>query len=415
MDIRITPSSLGGEISMPPSKSAAHRALICAALSRGESRVEPYCTSKDIKATVACLKALGMKIKEDEMGYTVERGQVDGEAVLNFGESGSTARFLLPVAAALGAYAKALGEGRLPERPMEILTSLLKDHGVCVSSDRLPLNLSGKMRGGDFSLPGDISSQYISGLMMAAPLLDEDVNINLTTPPQSVGYIDMTVAALKKQGVTVEDTDKGWKINKDQSYKKNNIVIEGDWSQAAFFMSAAAIGADIKISGLDFATLQGDMAALDVFDAFGAEISIENNVLHIKKGTLRGVEVNAADIPDMVPAIAATAAFAKGKTVIHSAERLRIKESDRIKTILAALGAMGIKTEEKEDGMVIYGGSPVGAVIDGANDHRIVMAFSVAAAFAQGESVILGAEAIDKSYPNFYEDFKKIGGNANEI
>lgn len=177
-------------------------------------------------------------------------------------------------------------------------------------------------------------------------------------------------------------------------------------------MSAAAIGGDIKIGGLNFASRQGDMAALDVFAAFGADITLENDILHVRKGTLRGIEVNAADIPDMVPAIAATAAFAKGKTVIRSAERLRIKESDRIKTTLAALTALGIKTEERPDGMVIYGGNPKGGVIDGANDHRIVMAFSVAAAYAEGESRIIGAEAINKSYPEFFEDFKGIGGKA---
>ncbi len=412
MDLKIIPAPLSGEVNIPPSKSAAHRALICAALAEGESRVEPFCTSKDIKATAGCLKSLGMSIKEDEKGYTVGRSNTVKGGVLDFCESGSTARFLLPVAAALGAEVTAVGEGRLPERPMAVLTELIRSHGGGASSDFLPITLSGKMSGGEFSLPGNISSQYISGLMLAAPLTEDDTDIILTTLPQSVGYIDMTVDAMKKQGVTVEETQKGWKISAGQKYKPAHIVIEGDWSQAAFFMSAAAIGGEVSIKGLDFASKQGDMAALDVFAAFGANISIEENVLKVRKGELRGIEVNAADIPDMVPAIAATAAFATGKTVIHSAERLRIKESDRIKTTLAALTAMGIKTEERLDGMVIWGGNPKGAVLDGANDHRIVMAFAVAAAFAEGESTILGAEAINKSYPEFFEDFKRIGGKA---
>ncbi|MEE0928752.1 MAG: 3-phosphoshikimate 1-carboxyvinyltransferase, partial [Acutalibacteraceae bacterium] len=350
MDLKIIPSPLSGEVNIPPSKSAAHRALICAALAEGESRVEPFCTSKDIKATAGCLKSLGMNIKEDEKGYTVGRSNTVKGGVLDFCESGSTARFLLPVAAALGAEVTAVGEGRLPERPMAVLTELIRSHGGGASSDFLPITLSGKMSGGEFSLPGNISSQYISGLMLAAPLTEDDTDIILTTLPQSVGYIDMTVDAMKKQGVTVEETQKGWKISAGQKYKPTHIVIEGDWSQAAFFMSAAAIGGEVSIKGLDFASKQGDMAALDVFAAFGANISIEENVLKVRKGELRGIEVNAADIPDMVPAIAATAAFATGKTVIHSAERLRIKESDRIKTTLAALNAMGIKTEEKTDG-----------------------------------------------------------------
>ncbi len=412
MEVKIIPSPLFGEVRIPPSKSAAHRALICAALAEGESRVEPYCTSKDIKATVACLRALGMKITEDEGGYTLGRGATLKGGVLDFNESGSTARFLLPIAAALGADSTATGQGRLPQRPMEVLTTLLRQHGVEVSSDSLPLTLSGKMRAGEFALPGNISSQYISGLMLAAPLMDGDVTIKPTTALESVGYIDMTIEAMKNRGVFVAETEEGWKISANQGYRSGTTYIEGDWSQAAFFMSAAAIGGDIKISGLDFASLQGDMAALDVFAAFGADITIENDILHVKKGTLRGIEVNAADIPDMVPAIAATAAFATGKTVIHSAQRLRIKESDRIKTTLAALSAMGVKTEEKEDGMVIYGGHPKGGIIDGANDHRIVMAFSVAAAYASGESRIIGAEAINKSYPEFYKDFERLGGKA---
>ena len=412
MDIKIIPAALGGEVSVPPSKSAAHRAVICAALCEGTSRVTPYCTSKDIKATVSCLKGLGMNIEEDKEGYTLSRGKTTNGALLNFGESGSTARFLLPVAAALGADVTAVGEGRLPERPMETLTELFIQHGVEADSNKLPISLKGKMTGGDFSLPGNVSSQYISGLLLAAPLLDEEINIIPTTALESVGYIDMTLSAMSKYGVRAEETKVGWRVSAEAEYKAANTVIEGDWSQAAFFMAAAAIGGDIKIKGLDFASLQGDTAALDVFAAFGANISIENNVLHIKRGELRGIEVNARDIPDMVPAIAVTAAFASGKTVIHSAERLRIKESDRIKTTIAMLNAFGIKTEEKQDGMVIYGGKPRGAVIDGANDHRIVMSAAVAAAFAEGESVITGAEAVNKSYPEFFEDFRKIGGKA---
>ena len=410
MDIKVIPSALSGEVSIPPSKSAAHRALICAALSDGSSRITPYCTSKDIKATVSCLRALGMNIADDEKGYILSSGNTTKGKTLNFNESGSTARFLLPIAAALGADITGVGEGRLPNRPMDTLTKLFREHGVEASSDNLPLTLKGKMSGGDFYLPGNISSQYISGLLLAAPLINEEVNIIPTTALESVGYIDMTVSAMKRFGVNALETEKGWRVLKNSKYTAHNTRIEGDWSQAAFFMSAAAIGGDIKISGLDFDSLQGAMAALDVFAACGANISITDNVLHIKHGELRGIEVNAKDIPDMVPAIAVTAAFATGKTVIHSAERLRIKESDRIKTTLAMLNAFGIKTIEQEDGMIIYGGKPKGAVVDGANDHRIVMAAAIGAAFAEGESLIKGYEAINKSYPEFFEDFKRIGG-----
>ncbi len=415
MKVKITPHPINGTVNIPPSKSAAHRNLICAALAKEESVITPYCTSADIKATVGALKALGAEINETESGYSAKMGSVPEKAEIDFHESGSTARFLLPVAAALGIDATMVGRGRLPERPMKVLCDLLREHGVCVSSDNLPITISGKMTSGVFRLPGNISSQYISGIMLAAPLMEGETVIELTTPLQSVGYIDMTISTMARFGVTVESYENGWRVSAGQSYRPCDCVNEGDWSAAAFFMSAAAIGGDIKIKGLDFASVQGDMAALDVFAAFGADIAIEDNILHIKKGDLRGITVNAADIPDMVPAIAATAAFAKGETVIHSAQRLRIKESDRIKTTLAALHALGVDATETDDGMIIRGGNVKGGNVDGANDHRIVMAFSVAAAYAEGESIITDAEASAKSYPEFFESFNSLEGIANEI
>lgn len=415
MNIKITPHSINGTVNIPPSKSAAHRNLICAALAKEESKITPYCTSVDIKATVAALKALGAEIIETEKGYTAKMGKTPEKAKIDFYESGSTARFLLPIAAALGINATMVGRGRLPERPMKVLCDLLREHGVTVSADNLPITISGKMCAGRFTLPGNISSQYITGIMLAAPLMEGETEIVLTTPLQSVGYIDMTIATMARYGVTVEPTEKGWVIPAGQSYKPCDTKTEGDWSAAAFFMSAATIGGDIKIKGLDFTSFQGDVAALDVFAAFGADITIENDILHIRKGTLQGIEVNAADIPDMVPAIAATAAFAKGKTVIKNAQRLRIKESDRIKTTVAALRALGVSTTETDDGMEIYGGEVQGGKIDGANDHRIVMAFSVAAAYSTGESIVTDAEASAKSYLEFFEAFKSLEGIANEI
>lgn len=415
MNMKITPHRLCGSVRIPPSKSAAHRNLICAALSKGESVISPFCTSVDIKATAAALRALGAEITECEIGYKTKMGETPEKAEIDFFESGSTARFLMPIAAALGIDATMTGRGRLPERPMKVLCDLLREHGVEVSADNLPITISGKMTAGVFALPGNISSQYITGIMLAAPLMEGETEIILTTPLQSVGYIDMTISTMARFGITVETTEKGWRIPAGQSYKPCDTVTEGDWSTAAFFMSAAAIGGDIRISGLDFASRQGDMAALDVFAAFGADITLEDNVLHIKKGDLRGITVNAADIPDMVPAIAATAAFASGKTVIKNAERLRIKESDRIKTTVAALHALGVEAAETADGMEIYGGGTKGGKVDGANDHRIVMAFSVAAAYAEGESVVTDAEASSKSYPEFFESFNRLEGIANEI
>ncbi len=415
MRMNIKPHRLSGTVKMPPSKSAAHRNLICAALSKDESLITPYCTSVDIKATVGALNMLGTVINETAEGYSLKMGETPESAKIDFYESGSTARFLMPIAAALGVNATMVGRGRLPKRPMKVLCDLLRERGVTVSCDNLPITISGRMTSGVFALPGNISSQYITGIMLAAPLMDGETVIELTSPLQSAGYIDMTISTMARYGIRVEPTEKGWVIPAGQSYRPCNTVTEGDWSTAAFFMSAAAIGGDIKIEGLDVASCQGDMAALDVFAAFGADITLEDNVLHIKKGDLRGITVNAADIPDMVPAIAATAAFAKGDTVIMGAERLRLKESDRIKTTVAALNALGVKAKETDDGMIIRGGAVSGGTVDGANDHRIVMAFSMAASFAEGESIITDVGASAKSYPEFFKSFRSLEGIANEI
>ena len=414
-NVKITPAPLSGKVVLPPSKSVAHRVLICAALAGGKSVITPFCTSRDINATVNVLRAIGVNILTDNNGYTVTQGNLKQGGKLNCFESGSTARFLIPVVAALGIDAQFIGEGRLPQRPFSVLCELLRENGVSVNSDQLPMDISGKLEGENFSLPGNISSQYVSGLLMAAPLMKNDVTVTINGELESEPYVNMTVAVMSQFGISVQKTDTGYFVKGGQVYSPCNIKIEADWSAAAFFMSAAAIGGEIAIEGLNFASTQGDMAALDVFAAFGAHLSTLNNTLFIRKGELRGIEVNACQIPDMVPAIAATAAFAKGTTKITGVARLRLKESDRIATVCNALTALGVKVEQTGDSITVYGSLVQGGEVDGANDHRIVMAFSVAAAYAQGDSVISYADAVNKSYSDFFEDFVKIGGIVNEL
>ena len=414
--VRISPSSLCGKVNLPASKSVAHRVLICAALAGGKSVIKPFCTSRDIYATVCALKALGAEIKESSSGYKVSGINLKQNSKLNCFESGSTARFLLPVAAALGADAQFIGEGRLPQRPFDDLCNVLRQNGVTCASDKLPIDISGLFRGEHFILPGNVSSQYISGILMAAPLMGCDVTVEIKGRLESEPYVQMTVAVMGQFGVRVERLNNGYFVKGGQKYTPQNVKIEADWSAAAFFMSAAALGGEVALGGLNFASAQGDMAALDVFAAFGAEISIVGDTLFVKKGKeLRGISVNAEQIPDMVPAIAATAAFAKGETKITGAARLRFKESDRIATVCAALKAMGVSVKEYPDSIVINGGGVSGGKIDGANDHRIVMAFSVAAAYCEGNTEITCSEAVGKSYPEFFKDFARIGGEADEF
>ena len=413
--VKITPHSLSGKVVLPPSKSVAHRVLICAALAKGKSVIRPFCTSRDINATANVLRAMGAQINTDENGYTVMAGTPVQGVKLNCFESGSTARFLIPVVAALGINAQFIGEGRLPQRPFSELCDILRANGASVGSDQLPMDISGKFKGDTFTVPGNVSSQYISGILLAAPLMGNDVAVNISGKLESAAYVDMTVEVMSAFGVKVQKTDTGYFVKGGQQYVGRDIKIEADWSAAAFFMSAAAIGGEIAIDGLNFASAQGDMAALDVFAAFGAQLSTLNNTLFIRKGELRGIEVNAQQIPDMVPAIAATAAFAKGTTKITGAARLRLKESDRIKTVCDALIAMGVEVTQTADSIIIHGGTVKGGVIDGANDHRIVMAFAVAAAYAKGTSEISYSSAVEKSYPEFYKDFCKIGGIIDEL
>jgi 3-phosphoshikimate 1-carboxyvinyltransferase len=242
---------------------------------------------------------------------------------------------------------------------------------------------------------------------MALPLASWDSEIAVKGRLESSAYVELTEAVLQEAGIVFRKSGHVWSIPGSQRYRiAGGREVEGDWSQAAFFMSAAAIGSDIKIKGLDFASLQGDMAALDVFAAFGANISIENDVLHIRRGELRGIEVNARDIPDMVPAIAVTAAFAKGQTVIHSAERLRLKESDRIESVCRTLSALGADIKETEDGMIIRGQKTLcGGEVDSFNDHRIAMSAAIASLVCKNAVKITRFEAINKSYPTFGENF----------
>ncbi|MCD7872279.1 MAG: 3-phosphoshikimate 1-carboxyvinyltransferase [Clostridiales bacterium] len=390
-------SILKGSVSMPASKSVAHRALICSFLaSRGT--VSPLGDSKDIRATQSALKALKKE-----------------ESIINCAESGSTLRFIVPLAAALGRNVCFTGTGRLPLRPIDEFLNFLPKHGVkCKTEGGLPMEISGKLESGIFEVNGNVSSQYITGLLLSLPYIKGNSEIHLTTPLQSKPYVDITLKVLKDYGITVEETKNGYIIPGNQKYNNIDYYVEGDWSQAAFFMSAAAVGGEVTLKNLNYNSAQGDKSVVDVMRKFGAEVILKDNCVLCKKGSLRGIEIDCRNIPDMVPAIAVTAAFAKGKTVISGAERLRHKESDRISAVASNLRLMGVSAEETEGGMIITPGNEVlGAEINGYNDHRIVMAFAVAALFAKGKTVITDANSINKSYPEFFDDYNKLGGKAN--
>ncbi len=417
MKVFISPSPLFGTVSAPPSKSAGHRSLICAALSDGAVTVKNLGESNDITATVNALTALGASFKRDGITATLTPVKRNNKHLtIDFLESGSTARFIIPVAAALGCdNITFIGRGRLPERPFDTIVKALRQNGVSCSSDTLPMTVSGQLKSGRFTLPGDISSQYISGLLLALSIVDGESEIVLTTPLQSKNYVLMTVNELQHFGAEIEEFENGFKVHGKASLKACNRTVEGDWSQAAFHLVGGAVGGKVTVNGIDLDSLQGDKEIVDILRRFGAEISVGNNGVTAEKSALKGIKIDASQIPDLVPILAVLASFAEGETVIHNAERLRIKESDRLLETALRLRAFGIEVTETDDGLKILGGRPIGADIASANDHRIVMAFSVMAAYSKGTSSIENAEAINKSYPLFFKDFTSLGGECNVI
>lgn len=416
--VHYRPSVISGTVAAPPSKSAGHRSLICAALSDAPVTVTGCGISDDITATERVLCALGAQIERS--GTTVRVtpiSNIPDKAVLDCGESGSTARFIIPIAAALGAKnVTVTGRGRLPSRPFEILCRLLRRRGVGCSADTLPMSLGGQLPAGEYSLPGNVSSQYISGLLMALSVVPGSSRIVLTTPLESAAYVDMTVDELKRFGAFVTKTYDGYEIEGRKRLRASDRRVEGDWSQAAFFLSAGAVcGGSVTVSGLDRSSLQGDKAIVDILKGFGADIEESDQGITVRRSKLKGTVVNASQIPDLVPIIAVTAAFAAGRTVINGAARLRLKESDRLHETVTRLVSFGIDAAETADGMIINGRKPMGAAITSANDHRIVMAFSVLACGSEHGSSISGAEAINKSYPEFISDLCGLGGKCDVI
>ncbi len=418
--ICVSPKGLSGRISVPPSKSAAHRAVICASLSAGKSIIEPIDLSNDIKATIECMKRLGADISVEGKRLTVDgKGifSVD-KALLDCGESGSTLRFLIPVAAAGGVSTEFVGHGKLPQRPIGVFSECLPAHGTeFVTEGGLPLKISGKLFGGRFEVPGDISSQFITGLLLALPLCREDSEIVLTSPAQSVGYIKMTVDIMKKFGVEIAETENGWFVRGGQEYRPADFTVEGDWSQAAFFMTAAALGGEITIDNLDVDSKQGDKACMEIYAKMGADVTAgQDGSITIRKNQLNGTDINAENIPDMVPALAAAAALCKGTTRITGAARLRIKECDRLAAMCDGLSRLGADITETDDGLVIRGVEKLhGGSVLGYNDHRIVMSLAVASVKCSGDIIISDMESINKSYPSFFEDMRSLGGEFSVI
>lgn len=397
MNVKIKKGKIGGIISAIPSKSYAHRISICNFLSGKEptARCNGF-SSNDIAVTETCLKTL-----------------LSGGKTLDAGESGSTLRFLLPLVAALGGEYEFIGHGKLMERPNEELFSVFALHGVSAKKDKT-IKVKGKLSSGEYRIRGDISSQYISGLLMALPILDGDSEIVLTTPLCSAPYVDITLEVLSAFGVKIDKLENGYKVYGNQKYF-GVLAPEGDWSNMAFFLVLGALNGKLSVTGMNLNSVQGDKKIIEILKLAGASVTIENGVITVKESNLKPFVFDAEDCPDLVPITAALAACATGKSVINSIERLKIKESDRVESTIALLKAFNIKSESDGHSLTVYGGNPKAGEVDSFNDHRIVMTAAVLASVCDGESKIINAKAVNKSYPSFFNDYNSVGGNADEF
>ena len=381
MDLTITPGKLSGSITAIPSKSQAHRLLICAAFSDGPTELVCPATNRDIEATCDCLKALGANIIRTNTGYLVEPMEVPPKtAVLNCCESGSTLRFMLPIVGALGVDATFLMEGRLPQRPLSPLWEEMERMGCTLTRPtESTIRCQGQLKAGNYFISGSVSSQFITGLLFALSLIDGESHLEVTGKIESQPYISMTEKAMAL-------------FDAPRYHSPGTVLVEGDWSNGAFFLAARALGNPLEITNLNPDSPQGDRAVFELLPRLEENITID-----------------ASDIPDLVPILSIVAGSAKG-AVFTNIQRLRIKESDRVASTIAMIEALGGKAQSTEDTLTVYGTGYRGGTVDSVNDHRIAMSAAIASTVCTEPVTILGAEAVKKSYPHFWEEFSRLGG-----
>lgn len=406
MDLRITPKKLSGTVTPPPSKSQAHRLLIAAALGDGVSTLSGLADSQDIQATRRCLCALGVRIDDLSPGTVRLHGlgntavEAGPAPILDCGESGSTLRFLIPLALLVNGSACFTGHGRLMERPLAPYEDLLREKGIFFEKKDGVLTVRGQLTPGEYRLAGNVSSQFFTGLLFALPLLDGDSTLVPTTPLESRDYLEMTRSVLELAGVESRWEGDVLHIPGSQRYQPLEATVEADWSQAAFWYAAIALGSTLELEGLNAFSIQGDMAVVPHF------------LCLTHPGDLT---IDLSDIPDLLPPLAVMAAVRSGTTHFVNAARLRMKESDRLSTVCAMLTALGGHCQEGPDSLTVTGGKLAGGTVDSAGDHRIAMAAAIAATGCTSPVTILGAECVKKSYPDFWEVYQSLGGEIHVL
>ena len=391
MNVTILPGTLKGAVTPPSSKSQTHRAVLALMLAQGEGKLSNLAVSQDIQATQDCVAAL----------KSGQPAQADGLPLLDCGESGSTLRFLIPVALAVRGGGHFTGRGRLMERPQGPYIRLFEEKGILWKQEEACLTVAGQLEPGVYALPGNVSSQFITGLLYALPLLSGDSRIVLTTPLESRGYVDMTLDMLRRFDIRVEEQEDSFLVPGNQTYQARDLTLEADWSGAAFWYAANFLGAQVDIQGLNPDSVQGDR---------------QIGTLYWKLARPGNVDIDLSQCPDLAPPLAVMAAVRKGTTRFVHAGRLRMKESDRLETIARTLNALGAKAQVGEDTLTLEGLDHLeGGTVDGCNDHRIAMMAAVAAIACKQKVTILGAECVKKSYPRFWEDYTALGGEVHGL
>ena len=421
--ITIKPRRLSGSVTIPPSKSLGHRGIISAALSRGVSKITNIQFSKDIIATIEIMRMLGAKIEINKEDLIIDGRNIflssSNQLQFQCNESGSTLRFLIPIALVKDGEYTFEGKGKLVSRPLNSYYEIFEEKGIeyFTHEGELPLRVRGSLTRGTYRLRGDISSQFITGLLFALPLLHGDSEIVVTTVLESRGYIDLTLDVLKDFGITiVNEGYKVFKIKGNQKYISKDFEIEGDYSQGAFYLVAGAIGCNIKCEGLRKDSLQGDKEIINILRTMGCTIKENDESIEALPSKLKGIDIDVSQCPDLVPILGVLGSMAEGTTRILNGKRVRIKESDRLYATAKELNKIGAKITELEDGLIIEGvGEFQGGKVDSHNDHRIAMALAIAATRAKGDIIINHPMAIEKSYPNFFVDYKNLGGDIVEF
>jgi len=418
-DIIITPSTLRGTVCVPTSKSVSHRAVICAALAEGTSKLRGILVSDDLIATIAAMEAFGAVIRQEEGNLIITGTDCKNplQQMIDCNESGSTLRFLIPLGLN-GQTTTFCGRGKLVDRPLHDYFNILNKQLIPyqTTDGHLPLSVTGVLKPGKFHLRGDVSSQFVSGLLFALPRLAGDSSIIITTAMESKGYIDLTLSMLERFGINIINQNyQEFIVPGNQTYKSTDYHAEGDYSQVAFWLAAGTLGDPICCSGLNPNSLQGDKVIIDLIKEMGGKLTQGENSIESSPAITKGIVIDASQCPDLVPILTVLAAVSDGTTQIIRAGRLRIKECDRLQAMSQELNKLGAHVEEHEDSLTIHGRPHLtGGTVHSWHDHRIAMALAIASIACQQPVTIKHSECVSKSYPNFWQDFKMLGGEINE-